>query len=110
MSQTPPPMTPPSPYDGDTSPADGGGRLMPREQCAGDLGPLLRHRNGRYRLAGAAVPVGGIRHVALLVMQMCVHPPALGIRLGPLHAFVRLVPVPLCGPPPAPHRTPRALQ
>src|SRR5689334_22379165 len=74
-------------------------RSFPRQELGGEGRPLVLHRAGGDRLAGAAVPAAGIAHVAFLVMQMGMHPIDVVVVLVLLADLVRLVPVALGRPP-----------
>ena len=53
------------------------------QQLRRHLLPLLLERAGRHRLAGAAVPAAGVGQVALLAVQVGVHPVAVGLSSWP---------------------------
>ncbi len=72
-----------------------------RQQRGGDLRPFLLERRARHRFASAAIPIGGVAGVALLAMQIGVHPVALAALVG-LRQFMRAVPVALARPARAP--------
>ena len=63
------------------------------KQCLGDRRPFLVERSLADRLARAAIPIGGVAGVALLAMQIGVHPVARPALVG-LRRFMRAVPIP----------------
>src|SRR5579863_2404854 len=68
-----------------------GGRLL-AEQRRGDAAPFLVETAVRDGLSGAPIPIGGVAPIALLAMQIGVHPIA-NAALVVLRRRVRAVPV-----------------